>query len=122
MFNKIFLIGRLGADPTVKYTQEGTTITNFNIATDEKWNDKNGEKVQKTEWHKITAFGKLAEICGKYLKRGSQIFLEGKVQTRNYDDKDGVKRYVTEVIAKEMLMLDKKTSGDDGSAGDDSPF
>jgi single-strand DNA-binding protein len=83
-------------------------VTNFRIATDEQWKDKNGEKVQKTEWHKIVAFGKLAEICGKYLVKGKLVYLEGRIQTRAWDDKEGVKRYTTEIVASTMQMLDSK--------------
>jgi single-strand DNA-binding protein len=108
MINKAILVGRLGADPEVRYTPEGAMVTNFRIATDEQWKDKNGEKVQKTEWHKIVAFGKLAEICGKYLVKGKLIYLEGRIQTRAWDDKEGVKRYTTEIVASNMQMLDSK--------------
>ena len=108
MINKAILVGRLGADPEVRYTPDGAMVTNFRIATDEQWKDKNGEKVQKTEWHKIVAFGKLAEICGKYLVKGKLIYLEGRIQTRAWDDKEGVKRYTTEIVASNMQMLDSK--------------
>jgi single-strand DNA-binding protein len=114
MINKAILVGRLGADPEVRYTPDGAMVTNFRIATDEQWKDKNGEKVQKTEWHKIVAFGKLAEICGKYLAKGKLVYLEGRIQTRAWDDKEGVKRYSTEIVASNMQMLDSKgqRSGD----------
>lgn len=108
MINKAILIGRLGKDPDIRYTPEGTMVTNFNLATDENWKDKNGEKVQKTEWHRIVAFGKLAEICGNYLVKGKLVFIEGRIQTRSWEDKDGVKRYTTEIIANDMKMLDSK--------------
>ena len=108
MINKAILVGRLGADPEVRYTPDGAMVTNFRIATDEQWKDKNGEKVQKTEWHKIVAFGKLAEICGKYLVKGKLVYLEGRIQTRAWDDKEGVKRYTTEIVASNMQMLDSK--------------
>jgi single-strand DNA-binding protein len=108
MVNKAILIGRLGKDPEVRYTPDGTMVTNFNLATDEQWKDKNGEKVQKTEWHRIVTFGKLAEICGNYLVKGKMVFIEGKIQTRAWDDKDGVKRYTTEIVANNMQMLDSK--------------
>ena len=108
MINKAILVGRLGADPEVRYTPDGAMVTNFRIATDEQWKDKNGEKVQKTEWHKIVAFGKLAEICGKYLVKGKLVYLEGRIQTRAWDDKEGVKRYTTEIVASTMQMLDSK--------------
>jgi single-strand DNA-binding protein len=108
MINKAILVGRLGADPEVRYTPDGAMVTNFRIATDEQWKDKNGEKVQKTEWHKIVTFGKLAEICGKYLVKGKLVYLEGRIQTRAWDDKEGVKRYTTEIVASNMQMLDSK--------------
>jgi len=108
MVNKATLIGRLGKDPEVRYTADGTMITNFNLATDEQWKDKNGEKVQKTEWHRIVTFGKLAEICGNYLVKGKLIFIEGRIQTRSWEDKDGVKRFTTEIVASNMQMLDSK--------------
>ncbi|MBU2055432.1 MAG: single-stranded DNA-binding protein [Proteobacteria bacterium] len=108
MINKAILVGRLGADPEVRYTQDGMMVTNFRIATDEQWKDKNGEKVQKTEWHRIVTFGKLAEICGRYLVKGKLIYLEGRLQTRNWEDKEGNKRSTTEIIASNMQMLDSK--------------
>ena len=107
MVNKVILIGRLGADPEVRYTQDGSMVTNFNLATDEQWKDKSGEKVQKTEWHRIVTFKKLAEICGKYLAKGKLVYIEGKIQTRAWDDKDGVKRYTTEIVANNMQMLER---------------
>ncbi len=137
MVNKAILIGRLGKDPEIKYLPDGTMVTNFNLATDEQWKDKNGEKVQKTEWHKIVTFRKLAEICGNYLVKGSLIFIEGKIQTRSWEDKDGVKHYITEIIANEMKMLDSRgqnkseapspeaasnNMNDVGGAMDDVPF
>ena len=108
MVNKAMLIGRLGKDPEVRYTPDGAMVTNFNLATDEQWKDKNGEKVQKTEWHRIVTFGKLAERCGNYLVKGKLIFVEGRIQTRSWEDKEGVKRYTTEIVASNMQMLDSK--------------
>ena len=116
MVNKAILIGRLGKDPEVRYTPDGLMITNFNLATDESRKDKNGERVQKTEWHRVVTFGKLAEICGKYLVKGKLIFIEGRIQTRAWDDKDGNKRYTTEIVANDMRMLEAKG----GARGDDS--
>ena len=122
MINKAILVGRLGADPEVRYTPDGAMVTNFRIATDEQWKDKNGEKVQKTEWHKIVAFGKLAEICGKYLVKGKLVYLEGRIQTRTWDDKEGVKRYTTEIVASNMQMLDSKGQRSaDASPGEPPP-
>ena len=108
MVNKAILIGRLGADPEVRYTPDGTMVVNFRIATDESYRNKQGEKVLKTEWHRIVVFGKLAEICGSYLGKGRLVFLEGRLQTRTWDDKDGNKRAVTEIIANNMQMLEPK--------------
>lgn len=108
MVNKVILIGRLGKDPEVRYTPDGTMVTNFNLATDEQWKDKNGEKVQKTEWHKIVTYRKLAEICGNYLVKGKLVFVEGRIQTRSWEDKEGIKHYTTEIIASNMQMLDSK--------------
>jgi single-strand DNA-binding protein len=127
MLNKATLIGRLGKDPDVKYTPDGTMVTTFSIATDEQWKDKNGEKVQKTEWHKIVAWKKLAEICGNYLKKGSLVFIEGRIQTRSWEDKDGIKHYTTEIVAVDMKMLDGKKDESqqlaaDGMPLDDVPF
>ncbi len=117
MVNKAILVGRLGKDPEVRYTPDGTMVTNFNLATDEQWKDKNGEKVQKTEWHRIVTFGKLAEICGNYLVKGKLVFIEGRIQTRSWEDKDGVKRFTTEIVANDMKMLDSK-----GQAKADGPY
>jgi single-strand DNA-binding protein len=120
MVNKAILIGRLGKDPEVRYTPDGTMVTNFNLATDEQWKDKNGEKVQKTEWHRIVTFGKLAEICGNYLVKGKLIFIEGRIQTRSWEDKDGVKRFTTEIIANNMQMLDSKGQNKSDESPSDS--
>ncbi len=108
MINKVILVGRLGGDPEVRYTPEGLMIVNFTLATDEQRKDKNGERVQKTEWHRIVTFGKLAEICSSYLAKGRLVFIEGRIQTRNWEDKEGVKRYTTEIIANNMQMLEAK--------------
>ena len=123
MVNKAILIGRLGKDPEVRYTPDGLMITNFNMATDEMRKDKSGERVQKTEWHRIVTFGKLAEISAKYLSKGKLVFIEGKIQTRSWDDKDGNKRYNTEIIASNMQMLDTKgaAKGEDQSGYDSLP-
>ena len=121
MVNKAVLIGRLGKDPEIKYLPDGTMVTNFNLATDEQWKDKNGEKVQKTEWHKIVTYRKLAEICGNYLVKGSLVFIEGKIQTRSWDDKEGVKHYMTEIVASEMKMLDSRGQGQAKASSDATP-
>lgn len=111
MVNKAILIGRLGKDPEVRYTPDGTMVTTFSLATDEQWKDKNGEKVQKTEWHRIVTYRKLAEICGNYLVKGKLVFIEGRIQTRAWEDKEGVKRNMTEIVANDMKMLDSKGQG-----------
>src|ERR671922_836310 len=103
--NKVILVGRLGKDPEVKYTQGGTPVARFSLATDEVWKDQSGEKQQRTEWHNIVAWSKLAEICGQYLSKGRLIYLEGRLQTRTWEDKDGNKRSTTEIRADNMVML-----------------
>jgi single-strand DNA-binding protein len=103
--NKVILIGNLGADPEIRYTPGGTAVANFNLATREQWTNKNGEKEERTEWHKIVAWGRLGEICGEYLHKGKQVFIEGRIQTRTWDDRDGNKRYTTEIVALAMQML-----------------
>ncbi|TLY30069.1 MAG: single-stranded DNA-binding protein [Ignavibacteria bacterium] len=110
--NKATLIGNLGKDPEVSYTASGVAVAKFSIATNERWKDAEGNVQERTEWHNIVAWRKLAEICGQYLKKGSKVYLEGKLQTRSWDDKNtGVKRYSTEIIADDMIMLDGKPSG-----------
>ena len=104
--NKAILVGNLGSDPEVRYTAGGNAVTTFNIATNERWTDKNtGEKQERTEWHRIVAWGRLAEICGEYLSKGRQIFIEGRIQTRTWEDRDGNKKYTTEIVANNMVML-----------------
>ena len=103
--NKVQLIGNLGKDPELKYTPSGVAVATFSIATSESWKDQEGNQQEKTEWHNIVAWRKLAEICGEYLKKGKKVYIEGKLQTRNYE-KDGVKRYVTEIVADQLIMLD----------------
>lgn len=106
--NKVILVGNLGKDPETRYMPEGGAITNISLATTESWKDKaSGEKKEKTEWHRVSFFGKLAEIAGEYLKKGSQVYVEGRIQTREYE-KDGAKRYSTEIIADRMQMLGGK--------------
>ena len=138
--NKVILIGRLGQDAELKYTPSGVAVATFSIATNENWKDKEGGDVEKTEWHRIVAWRKLAEICGEYCKKGQLVYIEGKLQTRTWDDKNGVKRYTTEVTADTMQLLggrpDRERSepaattvpetGEPGpaeaSANDDLPF
>ena len=107
MVNKVILVGNLGKDPEMKYLPSGQALCNFSLATTESWT-KDGNRETRTEWHRITTFGKLAEICGEYLTKGKQVYIEGKLQTREWEDKDGNKRYTTEIVAKDMKMLGHK--------------
>jgi single-strand DNA-binding protein len=122
MINKAILVGRLGKDPEVRYTPDGMMITNFTLATDEQRKDKSGERVQKTEWHRIVTFGKLAEICGKYLVKGKLVFVEGRIQTRAWEDKEGGKRSTTEIIASDMRMLDSKGQRSGDASSEEPPL
>lgn len=108
MINKAILIGNLGSDPEVRYTQSGAAVANFTIATTEKWKGQDGQMQEQTEWHRIVAFARLGEICGEYLSKGSKVYIEGRIQTRKWEDKDGNSRYTTEIVAREMKMLDSK--------------
>ncbi len=121
MVNKAILIGRLGADPEIRYTPDGMMVTNLNLATNEQRKDKNGEKIVKTEWHRIVTFGKLAEICGNYLAKGKLVYIEGRIQTRTWEDKEGVKRSTTEIIASNMQMLDSKGGSKGQETAHDNP-
>ncbi len=113
--NKAILIGNLGRDPEVRYTQDGQAVVTFALATSMEWKDKaTGEKREKTEWHRVVAFGKLGEICGEYLVKGKQVYIEGRLQTRSWDQ-DGITRYTTEVVANEMQMLGTKGDTDQGA-------
>ncbi len=109
--NKVILIGRLGKDPETRYMTNGEAVTNATLATSETWKDKSGEKQEKTEWHNLVFYRRLAEIAGEYLKKGSQIYVEGKLQTRKWQTKEGQDRYTTEIIVNEMTMLGGKSSG-----------
>jgi len=106
--NKVILVGRLGADPQLKYTPSGRANASFNIATNLVWKDQDGNQQEKTEWHRVTAWGKLAEVIGEWLKKGSYVYIEGRLQTRSYDDNNGVKKWITEVVATDLEMLGKK--------------
>lgn len=112
MLNKVILIGRLGKDPETRFMPNDEAVCNFSVATSEAWNDRNGQRVERTEWHNITMYRKLAEIAGQYLKKGSQVYLEGKIQSRKYTDKNGAERTAYDIIANEMKMLGG--SGNDG--------
>ena len=113
--NKVIIVGNLGADPETRYTGSGTAITSLRIATSEAWTDKaSGEKQERTEWHRVKLFGKLAEIAGEYLKKGRQVYIEGSLRTDKYTDKDGVERYSTDIIGNEMQMLGGNAGGEGG--------
>jgi len=114
--NKVILIGRLGKDPEIRSTPSGTSVARFSLATDEKFTDRNGEKQERTEWHNIVAWGKLAEICGQYLKKGKLVYIDGSIRTDSWDDKEtGQKKYRTEIIASTMKMLDRRGDDEGGS-------
>ena len=119
--NKVILVGNLGQKPEIRYTQTNTAVATLSIATSESWKDKDsGEQREKTEWHRVVFFGKLAEIAEQYLDKGSQLYVEGKLQTRKWQDKEGNDRYTTEILGNEMNMLGGRQSSDDGSAYDQS--
>ncbi|WP_028582470.1 single-stranded DNA-binding protein [Desulfogranum japonicum] len=115
MINKVILIGNLGADPEIRYTQSGTAVATFNIATTERWKGQDGQMQEQTEWHRIVAWQRLAEICGEYLSKGSRVYIEGKLQTRKWQDQNGNDRYTTEIVAREMKMLTPKGGGGGGA-------
>jgi single-strand DNA-binding protein len=107
--NKVILIGNLGKDPETRYMSSGEAVTNITLATTDTWKDKNGEKQEKTEWHRVTFYRKLAEIAGEYLKKGRSVYVEGRLETRKWTDKNGVERYTTDIIATDMKMLGNRT-------------
>lgn len=109
--NKVILVGNLGQDPELRYTGSGTAVCNIRLATNESYKDASGEWVERTEWHSVVAWARLAEICNEYLKKGSQVYFEGSLQTRSWEDKDGNTRYTTEIKAKEMMMLSGREGG-----------
>ena len=116
--NKVILLGNLGRDPETRYTTGGDAVTNLNIATSEQWKDKSGEKQERTEWHRVVLFGRTAEIAGEYLKKGRSVYIEGRLQTRKYTDKDGVEKYSTEIVADRMQLI----GGREGGGGGDVEF
>ncbi len=126
MINKAILIGNLGADPEIRYTQAGKQVATFTVATSERWKGQDGQMQESTEWHKIVAWERLAEICGEFLNKGSRVYIEGRIQTRKWQDQDGNTKYTTEIVAREMKMLSPKggESGGGsrygGSSGQDS--
>lgn len=115
--NKAILIGNLGADPELRYTPSGSAVASFNIATTEKWKGKDGQLQERTDWHRIILWERQAEIAKEYLRKGSSVYIEGRIQTRNYEDKDGVKRYVTEIIGQRMQLLGGRGGGAAGGEG-----
>ena len=119
--NKVILVGRLGRDPETRYMPNGDAITNFSLATDEQWRDRNGERQTRTEWHNITLFGKLGEIASQYLRKGSQVFIEGKIQSRKYTGKDGIERMAYDIIGNEMKMLGNRNDGSDSGNNNAAP-
>jgi len=118
--NKVILLGNLGRDPETRYTTGGDAVTNLNIATSEQWKDKSGEKQEKTEWHRVVLFGRTAEIAAEYLKKGRSVYIEGRLQTRKYTDKDGVEKYATEVVGDRMQLIGGAREG--GGGGGDTDF
>ena len=122
MLNKVTLIGRLGADPEVRYMPTGGAVANITLATNFRWKDKAGEKKESTEWHRVVFFNRLAEIAGEYLKKGGQVYVEGRLQTRKWQGQDGQDRYTTEIIATEMHMLDSRSGGTANFGGDQVVF
>lgn len=111
--NKAIIVGNLGRDPEIRHTQSGAAVANFSIATNEAWNNRDGQREERTEWHRVVAFGKLADICGQYLKKGKQVYIEGRLQTRNWDDREGNKRSTTEIVATNMVMLGGRAGVDE---------
>ena len=116
--NKVILVGNLGNDPDVRYSQGGSAITTISVATSESWKDKNGEQQERTEWHRVKFFNRLAEIAGEYLKKGSQVYIEGSLRTEKYTDKSGVEKYTTDIIANEMQMLGGRPGSGAGEGGE----
>jgi len=117
--NKVLLIGYLGADPEIRYTPSGAAVANFRMATKDQWTNKEGEKQERTEWHRIVAWRKLGETCGEYLHKGSLVYIEGSLQTRDWQDRDGNKRYTTEIVAYRMQMLDRAGKAPEAESGED---
>ena len=120
MINKAIIVGNLGADPEIRYTQSGSQVATFNVATTERWRDQSGTMQESTEWHRIVAWQRLAEICGEYLHKGSRVYIEGRIQTRKWQDQSGNDRYTTEIVAREMKMLDRRESSSGGMGSQDS--
>jgi single-strand DNA-binding protein len=119
MVNKVILLGRLGRDPELRYTQGGQAVANFTIATNESWTNRDGERQERTEWHRIVAWGKQAEFCGNFLSKGRQVYIEGRIQTREWEDKEGEKRRTTEIIAQTIQGLGGRGEGSSEAGPDD---
>ncbi len=119
--NKVILLGNLGRDPETRYTTGGDAVCNLNIATSETWKDKSGEKQEKTEWHRVVLFGRTAEIAGEYLKKGRSVYIEGRLQTKKYTDKDGVEKYSTEIVGDRMQLIGGTREGGGGDAEFSAP-
>jgi len=115
--NKAILIGNLGRDPELRYTQSGSAVANFTLATSENWNNKNGEREERTEWHRIVAWGRTAELCAQYLAKGRTVYIEGRIQTREWEDKEGQKRRTTEIVANTVQFLGGRGQGAGGGGG-----
>ena len=120
--NKVILVGNLGRDPEIRYLPSGEPVANITIATSSKYKNKTGDMVEETEWHRVTFFGKLAEIVGQYLKKGRSVYVEGRIKTRKYTDKDGVEKYATDIIANEMQMLGSREGMGEPSSGDEGGY
>ena len=118
--NKVIILGNLGKDPEVSYTPSGQPRAAFSVATNEVWNDREGKRQERSEWHRVIAWGKLAEICGQYLTKGRQVYIEGRIQTREWSDRDGNKRWTTEIVARDMVMVGGRGE-DGGSQGQPQP-
>ena len=116
--NKAIIVGRLGADPEIRFTQSGAAVTNFNVATDSVWKDKEGQQQKRTEWHRIVVWGNQAEPCSKYLTKGREVYVEGEIQTRSWEDKEGQKRWTTEIRARDVRFLGGGRSEGGGGGGD----
>jgi single-strand DNA-binding protein len=119
--NKVILIGNLGRDPELRYTGSGQPVANFTMATTENWTNKSGEREQRTEWHRIVAWGRLAEICGEHLAKGKQVYVEGRLQTREWEDREGNKRRTTEITAQQVLMMGRRGEAGGMPADEGSP-
>ena len=120
--NKVIIVGRLGADPEMKTVGENNTVTRLSIATSESWTDRDGQKQERTEWHRVVVWGKLGELCGKYLIKGRQVYLEGRIQTRSWEDQQGQKRYTTEIVAQTVQFLSSNNERSTSSSSADGDF